>query len=65
MILIDHKNLEYWKTKHDLNLEQAWWGERLPNYDFIIKYRPGKLAEKPNILFRESEDSPWEGDMKH
>jgi len=30
----------------------------------MIKYRPGKLAGKPNILSRESGDSPWEGDMK-
>ena len=64
-ILTDHKNLEYWKTKKDLNLRQARWGERLANYDFIIKYRPGKLAGKPDILSRESGDSPWEGDMKH
>jgi len=26
-ILTDHKNLEYWKTKKDLNLRQAWWGK--------------------------------------
>jgi len=64
-ILTDHKNLEYWKTKKDLNLQQARWGERLANYDFTIKYRPGKLAGKPDILSRESGDSPWEGDMKH
>jgi len=64
-ILTDHKNLEYWKTKKDLNLRQAQWGERLANYDFIIKYRLGKLAGKPDILSRESGDSPWEGDMKH
>ena len=31
----------------------------------MIKYRPGKLAGKPDILTRESGDSPWEGDMKH
>ena len=37
-ILTDHKNLEYWKAKKDLNLWQAWWGERLANYDFMIKY---------------------------
>ena len=38
MILTDHKNLEYWKTKKDLNLQQAQWGERLANYDFTIKF---------------------------
>jgi len=64
-ILTDHKNLEYWKTKKDLNLQQTRWGERLANYDFMIKYRPGKLAGKPDIVSRESGDSPGEGDIKH
>jgi len=31
----------------------------------MIKYQPGKLAGKPDILSRESEDSVWEEDMKH
>jgi len=43
-ILTDHKNLEYRKNKKDLNLRQAWWGEKLVNYDFMMKYRPGKLT---------------------
>jgi hypothetical protein len=64
-ILSDHKNLEYWKTKRDLNLRQAHWGEQLANYNFTITYRPGKLAGKPDILSRESGDSPREGEMKH
>ena len=64
-ILTDHKNHEYWKTKKDLNLPQAWWSERLANYYFVIKYQPGKLAGKPDILSREPGYSPWEGDMKH
>jgi len=65
IILTDYKNLKYWKTKKDLNLWQARWGEQLANYDFTIRYRPGKLASKPDILSRESGDSPWEGHMKH
>jgi hypothetical protein len=64
-ILSDHKNLEYWQTKKDLNLRQACWAEQLANYDFKITYRPGELAGKPDILSRESGDSPWEGEMKH
>jgi hypothetical protein len=57
--------LEYWQTKKDLNLRQARWGEQLANYDFTITYQPGKLAGKPDILSRESGDSPWEGEIKH
>jgi len=64
-ILTDHKNLEYWKIKKDLNLWQAQWGERLSNYDFLIKHRPRKLAGKSDILSRESGDTPWEEDMKN
>jgi hypothetical protein len=64
-ILSDHKDLEYWQTKKDLNLRQARWGEQLANYDFTITYRPGKLTGKPDILSRESGDSPWEGEIKH
>jgi hypothetical protein len=37
-ILSDHKNLEYWQMKKDLNLQQARWGEVLANYDFRIMY---------------------------
>jgi hypothetical protein len=64
-ISLDHKNLEYWQTKKDLNLRQARWAEQLANYDFKITYRPGKLAGKPDILSRESGDSACEGEMKY
>jgi hypothetical protein len=64
VILLDYKNLEYWQTKWDLNLWQACWCERLANYNFTITYQPGKLVGKPDILSRESADSPWEGEIK-
>lgn len=64
-ILTDHKNLEYWNSKRDLNLRQARWSEKLANYDFKIYFRPGKLCGKPDILSRESGDSPWEGEARH
>jgi hypothetical protein len=64
-ILSDHKNLEYWQTKKDLNMRQPRWAEQLANYDFAITYRPSKLAGNPDILSRESGDSPWEGEMNH
>jgi hypothetical protein len=64
-ILSDHKNLEYWRIRKDLNLRQARWGEQLANYDFVITYRPGKLAGKLDILSYESGDLPWEGEAKH
>jgi hypothetical protein len=60
-ILSDHKNLEYCKTKRNLNLQQARWSELLLNYHFIITYQSGKLAGKPNILSTELGDSPRRG----
>jgi hypothetical protein len=30
-----------------------------------MMYQPSKLARKPEIVSRESGDSPWEGEMKH
>ena len=51
-ILTDHKNLEYWKTKRDLNLRQERRAQKLADYHFIILFRPGKLAGKPDILSR-------------
>jgi len=45
------------KRREELNLRQARWGERLANYDFMIKYRPQKLAGKPDIFSTESGDS--------
>jgi hypothetical protein len=64
-ILSDHKDLEYWCMKKDLNLRQARWGEQLANYNFVITYQPGKLAGKLDILSCELGDSPWEGEAKH
>jgi hypothetical protein len=63
--LSDYKNLEYWQTKKDLNLWQAYWVEQLANYDFKIMYRLGKLTGKPDSLLQELGDSPWEGEIKH
>jgi hypothetical protein len=37
-ILSDHKNLENWQTKKDLNVCQARWAEQLANYEFKIIY---------------------------
>jgi len=42
----------------------AFYSRLRPRYDILSQDRPGKLASKPDILSRESGDSPWEGDMK-
>ena len=49
-VLTDHKNLEYFTTTKTLNRRQARWSETLGNYDFVIKYIPGKRNGKPDAL---------------
>jgi hypothetical protein len=56
-VLTDHKNLEYFKTKKQLNDRQARWNLLLATYDFKLEYRPGKLGGKPDALTRRSTDT--------
>src|SRR3984893_1912552 len=49
-VLTDHKNLEYFTTTKTLNCHQACWSEILGNYNFVIKYIPGKKNGKPDAL---------------
>src|ERR1700744_3076371 len=60
-ILTDHKNLEYFKTTRILNSRQARWLQTLSNYNFLIRYRPGTKAGKPDALSRRSDHREEEG----
>ena len=60
-VITDHKNLEYFLTTKTLNRRQSRWSELLGNYDFIIKYLPGKLNGKPDALSRRPDHFPKEG----
>ena len=42
MILIDHKNLEYFMKPQDLSHQQARWNQILQEYHYIIQHHPGK-----------------------
>ncbi len=55
LILTDHRNLEYFMTMKQLNQRQARWSLKLADYDFVIVYRPGKEAVKPDALSRRDE----------
>jgi len=57
-ILTDHRGLEYFRTKRHLNRRQARWAEFLEEFDFHIKYRPGKQGTKPDSLTRRTGDLP-------
>ena len=40
-IWTDHKNLEYFMEKRDLNQRQAWWLVELTDYEFTLHYKTG------------------------
>ncbi|QRW22878.1 Transposon Tf2-7 polyprotein [Rhizoctonia solani] len=51
-VLTDHKNLEYFQTKRELNRRQARWMGFLADYNYRIVYRPGSQNKKADILSR-------------
>jgi hypothetical protein len=61
MILLDHKNLEYFMTSKLLNQRQTWWSKSLSHFKFNIIYHPGKHGQKPDVLTRMPGDIPPKG----
>ena len=53
-VMTDHQNLTYFKKLQNLNRRQARWVMDLQEYDFVIKYRPGKANTKANLLSRQA-----------
>jgi hypothetical protein len=51
-VITNHKNLEYFVTTKLLTRCQARWSEYLSDFDFTIRYCPGKQGGKPNALAR-------------
>jgi len=50
VVLSDHRTLEYFATSKQLSRCQAHWSEFLSGFNYVIRYRPGKLAGKPDAL---------------
>jgi hypothetical protein len=61
-VLTDHRNLEYFMTTKELTRRQVRWSEFLSQFDFVLKYRPGKESIKPDSLTRRSQDLPQDKD---
>jgi transposase InsO family protein len=57
-IVTDHKNLRYFATTRRLNERQMRWADTLSRFNFHLKYRPGKLAARPDALSRREQDMP-------
>ena len=51
-VIMDHKNLEYFSTTKTLTRHQARWSEYLSAFNMVVRFRPGKLGEKPDSLTR-------------
>ena len=49
-VLMDDQNLTYFKKPQNLNRRQARWVMDLQEYEFVIKYQPGKANTKADIL---------------
>ena len=54
-VWIDHENLKYFREPHKLNGRQAQWYLKLQDYNFTLKYIPGKTNTKVDILSRKDQ----------
>jgi hypothetical protein len=57
-VLSDHQALQTFMTTKRLNRRQARWAEFLAEFNFKVKYRPGKQGTKPDALTRRPGDLP-------
>ena len=64
-VVTDHKNLTYFSTTKLLTRRQARWSEYLSQFNFVIRFRPGKLGTKPDALTRRWDVYPKEGDSDY
>lgn len=64
-IITDHKNLTYFTTTRKLKERQMRWAEELGQYNFTIRYRPGKEGTQPDVLSRREQDMPQDADSRY
>lgn len=57
-VLTDHKNLEPFMEKKQLNERQVRWTEFLSHFQFKLDHRPGSAATIPDALSRREQDKP-------
>ncbi|GJR63088.1 putative reverse transcriptase domain-containing protein, partial [Tanacetum coccineum] len=58
VVFIDYKSLQYILNQKELNLRQRRWIELLSDYDYEIRYHPGKANVVANALSRKERDKP-------
>ena len=57
-VITDHKGLEYFMSTKELSRRQARWSEKLAEYNFKIRYRPGRKNERADALTRMPGSTP-------
>ena len=60
-VITDHRNLETFQLKKQLNRRQMRWQERIVWYTLRIRYRPGKQGGKADALMRRDDYHPGRG----
>ena len=62
IILTDHANLQYWKAPQNLTRRTARWHADLQEYNYILRYIPGKMNIPSDFLSRPLVDNKGKDD---
>ncbi|GJZ64061.1 putative reverse transcriptase domain-containing protein [Tanacetum coccineum] len=58
VVYTDHKSLQYYLDKKELNMRQRRWIKLLSDYDCEIRYHPGKANVVADALSKKVRDKP-------